>query len=95
MYCDDVRLCCAHEMREFLHGAPYAVCVELKNFYLFVFCFGGLLFVACVTVFGWMGGGVMDLKSWDGCCWEASYGSLGDGNMWGESGRVCYIRSRV
>ena len=39
LYCDDVRLCCAHEMLEFLHGAPYAVCVELKNFYLFVFCF--------------------------------------------------------
>ena len=41
---------------EFLHGAPYAVCVELKNFYLFVFCFGGLLFVPCVG-------------SWGGCCW--------------------------
>ena len=55
MYCDDVMLCCAHDMLEFLHGAPYAVCVELKNFYLFVFCFGGLLFVSCVTVcrYGW------------------------------------------
>ena len=30
-------------MFKFFHGAPYAVCVELKNFYLFVFCFGGLL----------------------------------------------------
>ena len=39
-------------MLEFLHGAPYAVCVELKNVYLFVFCFGGLLFVSCVTVCG-------------------------------------------
>ena len=39
MYCEDVKLCCAHEMLEFLHGAPYAVCGELKNFYLF----GGLL----------------------------------------------------
>ena len=36
LYCNDVRLCCAHEMLEFLHGVPYAVCVELKNFYLFV-----------------------------------------------------------
>ena len=26
-------------MFKFFHGAPYAVCVELKNFYLFVFCF--------------------------------------------------------
>ena len=25
---DDIRLCCTHEMLEFLHGAPYAVCVE-------------------------------------------------------------------
>ena len=39
LYCDDVGLCCAHEMLEFLHGAPYAVCVEVKNFYLVVFCF--------------------------------------------------------
>ena len=39
-------------MFKFFHGAPYAVCVELKNFYLFVFCFGGLLFVACVGVCG-------------------------------------------
>ena len=45
-----------------------------------------------------MGGGVCcgrDVKSWDGCCWGASYGSLCDGNMWGESGRVGCIRSRV
>ena len=41
----------------FFHCAPYAVCVELKNFYLFVFCFGGLLFVVCVGVRGWQ------------CCW--------------------------
>ena len=32
LYCDDVRLCCAHEMLEFLHGAYYVVCVELRNF---------------------------------------------------------------
>ena len=37
-------------MFKFFHGAPYAVCVELKNSYLFVFCFGGLLFVACVKL---------------------------------------------
>ena len=70
MYCDDVRLCCAHEMLEFLQGAPYAVCVELKNFYLFLFCFGGLLFVSCVGVCG-----CGDVRSWDGCCWGgATYG---------------------
>ena len=60
-------------MFKFFHGAPYAVCVELKNSYLFVFCFGGLLFVAGV----------------------GTYGSLCDGDMWGESGRVGCIRSRV
>ena len=36
LYCDDVRLCCEQEMFKFFHGAPYAVCVELKNLYLFV-----------------------------------------------------------
>ena len=85
LYCDDVSLCCAHGMFEFLHGAPYAVCVELKNFYLFVFCFGSLLFVSCVRVCECRG-----VRSWG-----ATYGSLCDGNMWGESGRVCCIRSRV
>ena len=35
--CDDVMLCCAHEMLKFFHGAPYVACVELKNLYLFVF----------------------------------------------------------
>ena len=29
---------------------PFAF--ELNNFYLFVFCFGGLLFVSCVRVWG-------------------------------------------
>ena len=43
LYCDDVRLCCAHEMLEFFHGDPYAVCVELKNFNL---CF--ILEVFCL-----------------------------------------------
>ena len=52
LYCDDVRLCCAPEMLKFSHGAPYAVCVELKDLYLFVFCFGSLLFVSCVGVCG-------------------------------------------
>ena len=37
---------------------PFAV--ELKNFYLFVFCFGGLLFVSCVAVCE-----CGDVKSWD------------------------------
>ena len=37
-------------MFKFFHGAPYAVCVGLKNFYRFVFCFGVLLFVSCVGV---------------------------------------------
>ena len=84
LYCD-VRLCYAHEMLKFFHGAPYAVCVELKNFYLFVFCFGGLLFVSCVGV---CGAGV-------GAVGMATYGSLCDWDMWGESGRVDCIRSRV
>ena len=51
-------------MFKFFHGAPYAVCVELKNFYLFVFCFGGLLFVACVGVRGWRG------CYWGGDVWK-------------------------
>ena len=51
-------LCCVYEMFEFLHGAPYAICVELKYFFVCVFCFGGILFVSCVTVCGcgWGGG---------------------------------------
>ena len=53
-----VRLCCAHEILEFLHGAPYAVCVELKNLSLCV------SFFSCVAVYG-----CGDVKSWDGCCW--------------------------
>ena len=31
-----------YEMFEFLHGARYAICVELKSFFFFVFCFGGI-----------------------------------------------------
>ena len=41
-------------MFQFFHGAPYA----------FVFCFGGLLFVACVGVCG-----CGDVRGWSGCCW--------------------------
>ena len=55
---------CAHERLKFFHGAPNAVCVELNNFYLFVFCFGGLLFVSCVGVCG-----CGDVRSWGVCCW--------------------------
>ena len=55
---------CAHE---FLHGAPYAVCVELKHFYLFVFGFGGLLFVLCVTVCGC---GVAMWRAGKGAVWR-------------------------
>ena len=57
LYCDDVRLCCEQEMFKSFHGAPYAVCVELKNlcFVLEVFC---LLRV-------WCG----DVRGWSGCCW--------------------------
>ena len=36
----------------------------MKNFYLFVFCFGNIVFVSCVAVCG-----CGDVKSWDGCCW--------------------------
>ena len=31
-----------HEMHEFLHGAPYAAYVELRNFYLFLFVLCGV-----------------------------------------------------
>ena len=51
-------------MLEVFHGVPYAICVELKNFYLFVFCFEVevLRFVSCVAVCR-----CGDMKSWDGC----------------------------
>ena len=52
LYCDDVRLWCAHEMLKLFHGDLYAVCAELKNLYLFEFCLGGLLSVSCVGVCG-------------------------------------------
>ena len=39
-----------YKMFEFLNGAPYVICVQLKYFYFFVFCFEGILFVLCVTM---------------------------------------------
>ena len=57
LYCDDVRLCCEQYMFKFFHSAPYAIYVELKNFYLFVFGFGGL-------VRGWRG------CCWGGDVWK-------------------------
>ena len=45
------RLCCVHEMFEFLPGAPYATCIELKYFIYLCF-FGGILFVLCGTTCG-------------------------------------------
>ena len=41
-----------------------------------------------MTVCGCGWGGDGDVTSWDGCCWGASYGSLCDGNVWGESGCI-------
>ena len=78
-----------YEMVEFLHSAPYAICVELKYFYLFVFCFGGILFVSCVTVCGCGWGG--EELGW--VVLAVSYGCVCDGNIWGESGRAGCIRS--
>ena len=49
-YCDDVRLCCAHEMLKFFHGDHYGVCVQLMNFYLCVLFWRS--FVSCVEL-GW------------------------------------------
>ena len=46
-------------MFKFFHGAPYAVCVELKNFYLCVLFWRS--FVCCVC-------GCGDVRGWRGCC---------------------------
>ena len=63
-------------MFKFFHGTPYAVCVELKNFYLFVFCFGGLVCYVCGSVRVW---------GCEGLAWVLlGYGSLCDG-ICGES----------
>ena len=56
-----VRLCYEQYMFKFFHCAPYAVCVELKNVYLFVFCFGGLLFVGVATYGSLCGGESRDV----------------------------------
>ena len=48
-------------MLKFFYGAPYAVCVELNNFYLSV------LFWRSFVCFVW--GGCGDVRSWSGCCW--------------------------
>ena len=56
------------------------------------------MFVSCVTLCECAWGGVVVGKSRagvDGVGGGASYGCLCDGNMWGESGRVGCIRSRV
>ena len=65
LYCDDVRLCCEQEMLMFFYGDPYTVCVELKNFYRFLFYFGGFFFVSCVGVCG-----CGDVRSWGGNVWK-------------------------
>ena len=61
LYCDDVRLCCEQEMLKFFHGAPYAVCVELKN--CLSLC---VLFWRSCLFRVWECG---DVRSWGGCCW--------------------------
>ena len=53
LYCDDVRLCCAHEMLKFFHGSPYAVCVELTNLYLCVLFWRSFVCFLCVSVRVW------------------------------------------
>ena len=69
---DDVRLCCVHEMLEFLHSAPYAVCVELKNFVSLcvLFCRSFVCFV-CDSGWGvlwWWG-----CEELGGCCWGGRF----------------------
>ena len=63
LYCDDVMLRCAHEMLEFLHGAPYAVCVEeflslCVLFWRYFVCF----VCGSVRVWGDVGGGRAERK---------------------------------
>ena len=68
-------------MLEFLHGALYAVCVELKNFYLF--CFGCLLFRMEVCVMG-ICGGSRDVEVVFGLeCRECGAGGEGEGVLEG------------
>ena len=40
-------------MFKFLHGAPYAVCVELKNFYLCVLFWRSFVCCVCGSVQVW------------------------------------------
>ena len=86
--------CVVCEMFESLHGAPYAVCVELKNFYLCVLFWRSFVCFVCAGVGRGRVALVMCRAGMVAVGW-ASYGSLCDGNMWGESGRVSCIRSRV
>ena len=52
LYCD-VRLCCEQEMFKFFHGALYAVCVELNNFYLCVLFWRSFVCCVCGSVRVW------------------------------------------
>ena len=70
-------------MFKFFHGAPYAVYVELKNFYLCVLFWRSFVCCVCGSV-----------RVWE-CAGVGTYGGLCGGEMWGESGRVGCIRSRV
>ena len=65
LYWDDVRLCSAHDMIKFFHGASYAVCVELKNF--ISLC--SALEVPCLLCV-WECAGVGDARSWGGDAWK-------------------------
>ena len=55
-----------YEMFEFLHGAPYAICIELKCFYLCLCVLFWRHFV-CFVGGWWSGDG--GVKSGDGSCW--------------------------
>ena len=53
LYCDDVRLCCEQEMFKFFHGAPYTVCVELKNLSPCVLFWRSFVCCVCGSVRVW------------------------------------------
>ena len=63
--------CVVCEMFESLHGAPYAVCVELKNFYLCVLFWRSFVCFVCDSVPVWVGGG------WRWLCVELGWLLLG------------------
>ena len=69
-------------MFKFFHGAPYAVCIELKKLLSLCVLFWRS-FVCC---------GCGDVRGWRGCC---RGGDVWKFVWWGESGRVGCIRSRV